>query len=914
MADLQKTVSIIFSGEDSNLSATVQSLSKGMDAFDKQVGKMSDPLANVGTKILELDAAIAALAIGAIALAVNKAAEFDESFAQISTRISASSEDINKFKDNVLNYGADSSKSLGDINDAISQNIQKGISYKDSLEMIALEEKFSIANRSDLKTATELLTTTMNAYGASSSEAGHYADVFTSAIQHGAGSIPQLADGLGKVAGLAAAAGIPIETITAAIAALGAQGIPAETAIMGITRLISNMLQPTAEVKKAASEMGVAFNAAALQTQGLEGVLKSVYASTGGNAEKMKELFGSVRGLVVAVDLATDAHGNFKKALDATRNSSDAMITAYDKQKEELGYVIQNLKNNIDVTLIDVGQKLLPGVGKLGSDLANIFKGIKIGIDQGALQPVIDFINKASKDMDTAMKHLAEGLPAAIGKIDLTGLMESLKDFGAAITESFTGKDINADNLAKSLQSVINTMTTLIDVTHGITEGLGLFAKGILTIIDGLNKLGPETTQQIGELLAVAMGFKMFGPTGGLVMMMLGADPEGSSEKIQFAFAAIENGINAIKVATLSVWLEEAKLWGMADKLLPFLGDTQKDVNGIEKLRTAFNKANDSLEKSSLRLDAMMNGTYDYGEAAKKAAKNVEDLTTDVELFDEKGNLIATVTVNDKDLKEFYKKNDLEDYLPPINVPVIVTADKKSLQDTADTIYSKFGGASVIRIKTELDGSSTIENVDKMNNLFTPAKKVEIKPDITQTAVADIKAKSDIVQKAVEWKAKIDIANIESGTKTMEVAFKSVDNSVTDTGKTLLGFSQIYESLLTKGSYSSVIENEMKAESSRRTDALQLQKDLAESQIKNMDARTNALSSGQALIQIDGKGLAPQLEAFMFKVLESIQVRANAEGAELLVGSSSLITGSVATPVITAPVTNTNAVPTGIKI
>jgi len=111
----------------------------------------------------------------------------------------------------------------------------------------------------------------------------------------------------------------------------------------------------------------------------------------------MKELFGSVRGLTVAVDLAADSHGNFKKALEATRNASDAMSVAYDKQKDELGYVVQNLKNNIDVALIDVGQKLLPGMTKMGAGLADVFKGIKIGVDAGALDPVIAFLKPGVK-------------------------------------------------------------------------------------------------------------------------------------------------------------------------------------------------------------------------------------------------------------------------------------------------------------------------------------------------------------------------------------------------------------------------------------------------------------------------------------------------------------------------------------
>jgi hypothetical protein len=48
--------------------------------------------------------------------------------------------------------------------------------------------------------------------------------------------------------------------------------------------------------------------------------------------------------------------------------------------------------------------------------------------------------------------------------------------------------------------------------------------------------------------------------------------------------------------------------------------------------------------------------------------------------------------------------------------------------------------------------------------------------------------------------------------------------------------------------------------------------------------RAEALRNGGGLITIDGAGLQPHLEAFMFEILESIQVRVNAEGYNLLLG------------------------------
>jgi hypothetical protein len=38
------------------------------------------------------------------------------------------------------------------------------------------------------------------------------------------------------------------------------------------------------------------------------------------------------------------------------------------------------------------------------------------------------------------------------------------------------------------------------------------------------------------------------------------------------------------------------------------------------------------------------------------------------------------------------------------------------------------------------------------------------------------------------------------------------------------------------------------------------------------------------MISIDGTGLQPHLEAFMWEILGAIQVRANAEGSEFLLG------------------------------
>jgi hypothetical protein len=67
----------------------------------------------------------------------------------------------------------------------------------------------------------------------------------------------------------------------------------------------------------------------------------------------------------------------------------------------------------------------------------------------------------------------------------------------------------------------------------------------------------------------------------------------------------------------------------------------------------------------------------------------------------------------------------------------------------------------------------------------------------------------------------------------------------------------------------------------------ELQAKLIKEQIKMMQARRDAMEQGDGLIQIDAQGLEPELEAFMWKILEKIQVRANEESSEFLLGINS---------------------------
>ena len=111
MADLEKTVKIIFEGEDKALTKSIAGVAGQFDQISAIAGQVAAPLAAAADSVLKLDAALAALVVGGLALAIKESSDFNKGFALISTSIDATGQDLAKYRDDVLAYSTTSVKS-----------------------------------------------------------------------------------------------------------------------------------------------------------------------------------------------------------------------------------------------------------------------------------------------------------------------------------------------------------------------------------------------------------------------------------------------------------------------------------------------------------------------------------------------------------------------------------------------------------------------------------------------------------------------------------------------------------------------------------------------------------------------------------------------------------------------------------
>ena len=139
--------------------------------------------------------------------------------------------------------------------------------------------------------------------------------------------------------------------------------------------------------------------------------------------------------------------------------------------------------------------------------------------------------------------------------------------------------------------------------------------------------------------------------------------------------------------------------------------------------------------------------------------------------------------------------------------------------------------------------------------------------------------------KTIEAKVKLDIAEFEYKAKIVESAFESINTSIDSTGKLLGDLWKLMDNPSMTFSDKWALEDQIEKENALREKSFELQKKLLEATIKEIELRTKAMQSGDALIKIDGAGLQPHLEAFMWEILRTIQVRVNADGLKLLLGT-----------------------------
>lgn len=916
MATTSKTVEIIFGGID-NTGSAVSSVGKRLNKLEGQVGSITGPLADITDSILKLDAALAAAGLAVTAYAVKIADDFDTAFGEISTLIGQPADNLRDFQTQILEYSEKSSASLEQITNATYGAISAGVDYKDSLELISAAERLAIAGKADLGTTTAALVSTMNAFGASTDEAGAYADTFFTAVKLGQTTIPELSSAIGRLAPIASAAGLGFDEMAAAIATITAEtGTSTPEAITGIRAAITAILKPTAEATKLAKSLGLELNAAALESKGFAGVLDDVAEATGGNTEVIAKLFGSVEALAPVLALTGNASEKFGENLGAFKENAGAAEIASRELLDTLGNLGQMLQNNLNSALISAGGNLTDETRSIVKSLTSIFNslGDEIRLDDGAFAPILGAMEGLAQDIDKKLQNIAKNFPEALSNLDLSGLLGAFDDLGSELGDLFTNLfgDVDldtAEGLQQVLQRIADAFTALVNVSAGIVDGLKPLFKLIGEGIDQFEDLDDATKRSVGELLGLsktvdtllpiigglgsgldsvgtgltalagAQGFKALignlnsvksiasgAGKGGLIGLALAGGYGVGTLINEYVIGPLEekfgNSIggwlyeyfNADELARINaefapltgelanISKETAELRGLNKKLADSLDNTRQSATlDID----ALNKRAAELVKNANEQGELNKSLGDYADGQRKATSALDELTDSVQ---KSGGALGNVADSTKELSD----------------------NNKSLQLGYDETTGKINSFSGTIVKSN----------KSLDDAAEKTKKVVEQTEAYKLKMLELNSNERI--KNIEAKVSLDIAEVEAGAKRAEAIAKTISETFANTGD-LIGnlFGGIDDA-----SRSTQIDmaSQIKKENEYRQQALNDQSKLTQAEVEYIRQKTRNLQRGDALIKVDGAGLQPHLESFMFEILREIQVRVNADGEEMLLG------------------------------
>lgn len=344
----------------------------------------------------------------------------------------------------------------------------------------------------DMNTAGNALTSVLNAYGLSASEATKIMDQFVQTQNDGKIVVAEYAANIGKVASAAAGLGVPLSEVNAAIAQATAAGVNADVAFTGLKGALARLA--SGEAAKALKDAGLEINASTVAADGLIGSLKKlkdagldtgqIFKALGteaapallpllNNLEKTEEL---LKNQETAAGTAAEAQ---KKATDTIQGAWKQVTTAFSNffaeqsaLAELLKVSLQALATSLNIVatalnavlgpfkgLIEVFSQVIKEVDKLGQKFKGLFGGgediakanTEVGKTAAAAAKVADELDSAAEAASKFRKEQEEVTKAIKESSEELDKQAAAKESLAELTADLAKEQLNTEKLINGL-------------------------------------------------------------------------------------------------------------------------------------------------------------------------------------------------------------------------------------------------------------------------------------------------------------------------------------------------------------------------------------------------------------------------------------------------------------------------------
>ena len=329
--------------------------------------QMTGKLQGARTKMNQLGKTAALLGAAVVAgigvKAVQAAVEFETAMTNVSTLIAGdSTKAIDEFsigiKEMMKTIPVDAEQLGASAYGIMSAGITDVSIALDVLEQSA---RLGVAGLGSTESATTLMTLALNNFKDSGLSAKEVSDVLFKTVKNGITTVDQMSQSFGLVAPLAVDAGVSIQELSAMTAALTQVNKSASISQNSIKATFIAMSKPTKEALGLFEQLGVKTFPELIKKSGsMVGALGAMKDATNGNSQQFALAIGSGEALTSTVALLGAQSDSYTTSLDNMKNGTNAVDEAFQKQTKSTKAQYELLNNNFNVTLMELGNVLLP--------------------------------------------------------------------------------------------------------------------------------------------------------------------------------------------------------------------------------------------------------------------------------------------------------------------------------------------------------------------------------------------------------------------------------------------------------------------------------------------------------------------------------------------------------------------------
>lgn len=358
-------------------------------------------------------AALAGVTTAVVGMAVTcgkQAADLEQAMAQTRTLLTGTVDETKartaELTQDVMRISRETGRASTEIAAGSYQVVSAFQDTADTASILETATKAAIAGQAETVDTVNALAAVTKAYGDTSARAvTHVSDLSFETIRLGQTTMPELANGIQKASGSAAALHVSQEELYAGFATL--TGVIGNTDTVGtaLNTLYTKMLKPSTALSKAVESLGYKSAYAMVQQEGLGGTIKKLGQYAGGDATKFAALF-SMRDLKAAQGILNtmDVYEQKLSELQSVDGATDrAFVTSIDNWNDMFGIA----SNKVSVFAQRVGMKLLPYAKDFLSDAMPKIDSL--------MDTVLAGIDKIMPKIEALFKYLSQNGPQAAG-------------------------------------------------------------------------------------------------------------------------------------------------------------------------------------------------------------------------------------------------------------------------------------------------------------------------------------------------------------------------------------------------------------------------------------------------------------------------------------------------------------------